>query len=266
MIKHFRYQTLNKMKIGLVLSGGGARGVSHLGVLKALQESGVQFDCLAGTSSGALTGALYCYGYSPDEIMKIISTTKIFSSLRIAWTWKGLLSIEGLKNLLAHYIPNNAFSALKIPLVVAATDIKRGRIEYFSQGELIPALLCSSCVPAMFDPYRFNGALYIDGGLLDNLPVKAIRDKCDFIIGSHCNFITSEFDVKNLRSVIERSLLMAINGNVMNSKGLCNILIEPPEVGKFSGFDLSNAQEIFDLSYQYTKENFSMNQLKINGN
>lgn len=250
------------MKIGLVLSGGGARGVCHLGVIKALNEFGVKIDYLSGTSAGAITGALYSYGYEPDKILEIITTTSFFKSLRIAWTWKGLLNIDGLQDVLLKYLPQNSFDSLKIPLVVAATDIKRGRVEYFSQGELIPALLGSSCVPAVFNPFRYNGLLYIDGGILDNFPVKPIRDKCDVIIGSHCNFITSEFDVKNIRSVIERSLLMAINGNSSMSKSLINVLIEPPEVGKYSGFDLSKAKEIFDLGYKYTKETFSIDQLQ----
>jgi NTE family protein len=253
------------MKTGLVLSGGGARGISHLGVLKALDEKGIKFDYLAGTSAGAITGALYSYGYKPAEILEMVLKTSFFKSLHLAWTWKGLLSIEGLEKVLLKYIPINSFDALKIPLVVAATDIKRGQIEYFSRGELIPTLLATSCVPAVFDPYRYNGVLYIDGGVLDNLPVKAIHDKCDFIIGSHCNFITAEFDVKNLRSVVERTLLMAINGNTNISKSLCHVLIEPPQIGKFSGFDLGKAQEIFDLAYQYTKENFQPEQFTIHG-
>src|SRR5688572_5790031 len=143
------------MKVGLVLSGGGARGVSHLGVIKALDEAGVKFDYIAGTSAGAIVGAMYSYGYKPDEILKILSTTSFFKSLHLAWTWKGLLSIDGLQEVLLKYIPINSFDALKIPLVVAATDIKRGKVEYFSQGELIPALLSSSCVPALFNPFRF---------------------------------------------------------------------------------------------------------------
>jgi NTE family protein len=253
------------MKTGLVLSGGGARGVCHLGVMKSLEEQGVQIDYISGTSAGAIIGALYGYGYKPEEILNMIESTSFFRSLRIAWTWKGLLSIEGLKTVLGKYLPVDSFSALRIPLVVAATDVKRGRIEYFSQGNLIDAVLSSSCVPAVFNPYRFNGALYIDGGVMDNLPSKAIRDKCDVIIGSHCNFITSEFDVRNLRSVVERSLLMAINGNTTISKSLCNILIEPPEVGRFSGFDLSKAKEIFQLGYEYTTKNFSPDQLHVTG-
>jgi NTE family protein len=251
------------MKLGLVLSGGGARGVAHIGVLKALDEFGVKINHLSGTSAGAIIGALYSYGYKPDDILSIIERTSFFRTIRIAWTLKGLLSIDGLHKVLEKYLPQDSFSALKIPMVVAATDIRKGRIEYFSQGELISAVLGSCCVPAVFNPYQFNGNLYVDGGVLDNLPVKGIHDQCDFIIGSHCNFINSEFDVKNLRSVIERSLLMAINGNTTISKGLCNMLIEPPEVGKFSGFDLSKAKDIYKAAYEYTKQNFNPDEVKI---
>ena len=251
------------MKTGLVLSGGGARGICHLGVIKALEEFGVTIDFISGTSSGAITGALYSYGYKPAEIVNMIASTSFARSLRFAWAWTGLLSLEGLKELFLKFIPENSFEALKIPIVVAATDIKKGKIEYFTKGELIPAILASSCVPAMFNPVLLNGGLYVDGGILDNLPVKAIQDKCDFIIGSHCNFIRSEVDLKNFRAVIERSLLMAISGNTTVSKTLCNILIEPPEVGKYSGFDLGKATEIFDIGYHYTKENFTADQFRL---
>src|SRR5687768_13673283 len=125
------------MITGLVLSGGGARGISHLGVIKALGEAGVKIDCMAGTSAGAITGALYSYGYKPDEILDIIVSTSFFKSLKIAWTLKGLLSIDGLQNVLLKFIPTNSFESLKIPLVVSATDLKRGKVEYFSKGELI---------------------------------------------------------------------------------------------------------------------------------
>jgi NTE family protein len=250
------------MKIGLVLSGGGARGVCHLGVIKALEEAGVTVDYISGTSAGSIIGALYSYGYTPDEILHIIVSTSFFRSIRLSWTLTGLLKLDGLRDLILKYIPENTFDALKIPLTLAATELKKGQVKYFAQGELMGPLLGSCCVPAVFNPISIEGGLYVDGGILDNLPVKAIRDKCDVIIGSHCNFITSEFDVKNMRSVIERSLLMAINGNTTINKSLCNVLIEPPAVGKFSGFDLGKAKEMFDIGYQYTRENFTVDQLQ----
>ncbi len=248
------------MKTGLVLSGGGARGICHLGVMKALDEYGVRFDHIAGTSAGSVAACLYSYGYSPDEILRIVQSTSVFKSFRFAWRWTGLLSFDGLREILLKYIPENSFDSLKIPVTIALTDLKKGTIEYVSQGELLTAVQASCSVPAVFEPVVYRGGIYVDGGIQDNLPVKAIHDKCDFIVGSHCNFITREFDVRNLRNVIERSLLMAINGNTMVSKTLCDVLIEPPDVGRYSGFDLAKAAEIFEIGYNFTKQNFTPDQ------
>jgi NTE family protein len=245
------------MKIGLVLSGGGARGISHIGVLKGLEKLGVKVEVMAGTSAGSIVGALYSYGYTPDQIIEEVLAAKLFRSMRPAWTWTGLLSLQALGSSIQKLIPENDFSALKIPITLAATEIRKGRPEYFTQGELIPAILASCCIPAVFNPIQINGGLYVDGGLMDNLPSKAIRDKCDLLIGSHCNYINSEFDLKNFRSVIERSLLIAINGNTMISKGLCDILIEPPDVGGYSGMDVGKAKELFEAGYRFVIDNFS---------
>lgn len=253
------------MKIGLVLSGGGARGICHLGVIKALEELGVKFDYIAGTSAGSIAGCLYSYGYKADEILHMIQSISLLRSLRLAWTWTGLLSFDGLRDILLKYIPENSFEALKIPVTLALTDLQRGRIEYVSQGELLTPLQASCSVPAVFKPVQYRGSIYVDGGVLDNLPAKAIHDKCDFLVGSHCNFITNGFDIKNLRNVMERSLLMAINGNTTISKTLCNVLIEPPDVGLYSGFDISKAPELFEIGYEYTKRNFTRDQFPVQG-
>jgi NTE family protein len=164
--------------------------------------------------------------------------------------------LEGLKDALLTYLPENDFAALKLPMTIAATDIKRGKVDYLRSGELVPAILSSCCVPAVFNPIQHNKKLYVDGGLVDNLPSAAIRSDVDFLIGSHCNYISDEFDVKNFRSVIERSLLIAINGNTAISKSQCDILIEPPGVGSYSGFELGKAKDLFEKGYHFVKENF----------
>lgn len=250
------------MKIGITLSGGGARGIAHIGVLKALEEMGVEISMISGTSAGSIVGALYARGYKPEEILSIIQKVSVFKSVKPAWTWVGLLSLEGLKDVFLKYIPENNFDALKMPLTVAATDIKKGEIVYFSKGELIPCIMASSCVPAVFAPISFDGRLLVDGGVLDNLPAKPIRKNCDLLIGSHCNPIGSDFDAKNLRTIIERSLLMAVNGNTQKSRELCDVFIEPSGLDKFTGFGLNKAQEIFDVGYRFTKDNFKANQFQ----
>lgn len=244
------------MKIGLVLSGGGARGVAHIGVIKALEEMGVNISMVSGTSAGSIVGALYANGLKADAIFEIIKNLSIFKSVRPAWTWSGLLTMDGLKELLLKHIPENKFEALKLPLTVAATEIKKGKIEYFSDGELIPAVVSSCSIPAVFNPVQYRGGLYVDGGLFDNMPVRPIRDKCDFIIGSHCNHISHDFDVKSLKTVIERSLLLAIYANTQASRNLCDVVIEPPHMDRYSSFEIAKAQEIFEAGYHFTIKNF----------
>ena len=245
------------MKIGLVLSGGGARGVAHIGVIKALEEFGLQFSCVAGTSAGSIIGAMYAYGYKPLHILEIIKEISIFRSVRPAWTWSGLLTMDGMKDLLFKYMPNNSFEKLKMPLTIAATEIRFGEIHYFNEGELIPAIMASCSIPAIFSPMQYKAGLYVDGGVFENLPVKPLVGKCDFIVGSHCNQMPKEFDPKNMKVVIERTLLMAINANTQANRSLCDVFIEPPGLGKYGSFDIGKAQEIFDFSYEFTKNNFS---------
>lgn len=251
------------MKTGIALSGGGARGFAHLGVLKALEEMHVKVDSLAGTSAGSIVGAFYAHGYKPEEILNIISGTGILQSVRPAWSWTGFLSLDGFRDVLKKYLPENSFESLKLPLTIAATEIRLGKIVYFSKGELITPIIASSSIPAVFNPVSFEGNVYIDGGIMDNLPVRPLIGKCDFIIGVHTNPVGQKFDIKNAKEVTMRSLLMAINVNSTASKANCNVVIEPPALGAYSPLDVSKAKEIFDIGYQYTKANFTAKDFQL---
>ncbi|MBX2966765.1 MAG: patatin-like phospholipase family protein [Cyclobacteriaceae bacterium] len=252
------------MKIGLVLSGGGARGFAHLGVIKALEEFGLRFNQVSGTSAGSIAAAFYCYGYTPDEILARISQMGFLRSVRPAWAWTGLLSLDGFKEMMLRCMPENDFSVLKIPLTIAATEIRLGKVVYFNEGELIPAVLASSSIPALFNPVKQNGNVYVDGGIMDNLPVRPLVGKCDFIIGSHCNPVAQKFDINSVKDITERSLLLAINVNTIKSKTYCNQVIEPPDLGKFSTFDLAKGKEIFEIGYNYTKSNYKAIDFTLN--
>lgn len=250
------------MKRGLVLSGGGVRGMAHIGVLKALEEMNIGFDCIAGTSAGSIVGALYAAGHKPDKIFQLVKNLSIFNALRPAFTWTGLLTMNGLKEVLLKNIPDNDFSKLKLPLTVAATNIRNGQVQYFNSGELISTIMAFCSIPAIFNPMQIDQNLYVDGGLLDNLPAKAIRNQCDMLVGSHCNHISADFDVTNIKLVIERSLLIAINSNVQVSKQLCDVWIDPPGMDRYSSMDLSKGQEIFEYGYRFVKENFTAQQFQ----
>jgi NTE family protein len=243
------------MNIGIALSGGGARGIAHLGVIQALQEEGITFQAISGTSAGAIAGAFIAQGYSPKQVFDIIASTGILKSVRPAWSFSGLLTLDGFKEVLIKRIPHQTFEGLAIPLTVAATDILQGSITYFSAGNLITPIIASSCIPALFNPVEFENSMYIDGGILDNLPVRPLVGHCDFIIGVHTNPIGKKVDLKNMREITERSLLLAINMNSGISKSLCNLVIEPPELANYTTLDINKAKEIFEVGYQYVKQN-----------
>jgi len=247
--------------IGLVLSGGGARGIAHIGVIQALEEFGIQVTRLSGTSAGSIVGALYANDFPPQEIFKIVTQVSIVNSVRPTLAPGGLLRMDGLRQLLSLHLPGD-FSELKKPLTIAAVELKLGQVNYFDSGELVPAIMASCSIPGVFSPMPYKGALYVDGGVLDNLPAAAIHGHCDVLIGSHCNKVTPWFDVTNMKVVIERSLLMAIGANTLHSKNLCDIVIEPSGLDKFSAFDIGKAKEIFDLGYKFTKENLKRSQIE----
>ena len=242
--------------IGISFSGGGARGIAHLGVLKALMEEGIEPAIISGTSAGAIVGSFQAAGISPEEALEVIIKTKLLAIFKPAFSWRGLLSIKKLGKILDQHLPKD-FESLKTPLIVAATDIYAGETKYFNAGPITPAIMASSCIPVVFSPVDIDGTLYVDGGLLNNLPAEPIREQSSKVIGISCNPYTYNPDLNNVKSLMERSALLAINGNTAKSKDLCDVVIEPPNLARFSGFDLTNARHIFDEGYNFTRENMS---------
>ncbi len=249
----------SKLKIGLALSGGGVRGISHLGVLKALDELGIRPTKVTGSSAGTIAGAMFCQGYKPEEVLKIIVETNYFRFMRPAISWKGILRMESLADLFKVYLPHNDFSKLQIPLTVAATDIRKGKVVYFDEGELIKPILASACIPGMFAPIEIGSRFFVDGGVLNNLPIEPLEDICDVIIGVNCNQLPEETNIRNMKNLIERSVIISMNANVYSKKSKCDYFIEAPGIGKYGVFDIKKAPELFQAGYEQTMKVFEEN-------
>ena len=239
------------MKVGLVLSGGGARGVAHLGLIKVLEELGIQISIMAGSSSGAIAGALYGSGHRPEQIVEMVRDIKPYRIMRPAVSRSGFLKMESADLLYRQHIVDDTFEALSIPLIIAATDLQAGKTVYFSDGPLIRPLMASTCIPVVFDPIEVNGRLYIDGGVLNNFPAEALVGQCDTIIGSHCNPVDEDFRSGNFKTILERTFLLTINANAYSRRALCDIFIEPPALKTFKVFDMARADDIFQIGYDY---------------
>ncbi|GAB3998978.1 patatin-like phospholipase family protein [Spirosoma daeguense] len=241
------------MKVGLVLSGGGARGIAHLGVIKALQEMGIKFDQISGTSAGAITGAFIAQGYSPEESLKIIEASSFVRHIRPAWNRMGLLRLDTIVDIYKKHIPHDTFEGLQIPLHVVAVDLNEGEQVIFNSGELIRPVLASCCLPGIFEPFLINKRQYVDGGVLNNLPVEVLEGKVDYLIGSHCNVLGPRKPIRSMRGVIERSLVLAVQSKTKERFAKCNVLIEPPQLAEYSTTDISKTRELFRIGYQHTR-------------
>lgn len=247
---------LNRKKYnnGLVLSGGAARGFAHLGVLKALEELGMKPDIISGVSAGAIAGVLYADGFTPEEILEIYSRKSIFEFMHMTVPKTGFFKATGLRDTLKKYLHATTFEQLKIPLIVTATNMIEGKSEYFSKGSLIEPILASSCVPVLFEVVIINQIAYVDGGVMNNMPVEPLAHCCKKLIGVYINPTGEIQSLKGLMHIVERSFHLAIASEMRTKESSFDVFIEPEEITNYSLFDLKKAPELFQLGYRKTIE------------
>lgn len=161
---------------GLALSGGAARGIAHAGVLEVLVEAGVAVRALAGTSAGAIVGALFAAGVPPDEIGRLALETRWSDLLRLRLPHVGMVSGEGLKRFFERVIPARTFAGLRLPFAAVATDLATGLRVDCTSGPLARAVLASCSLPVLLEPVTVGGRLLVDGGVSSQLPVRAVRE------------------------------------------------------------------------------------------
>jgi NTE family protein len=249
-IKSLRKKTFGGLS--LVLSGGGARGAIHLGVLQALDEHDIKIEAVSGTSIGAIVGALYCAGMSPLDIKKLMETKKFASVFQLSWNRKGLLTMTKLKKTLTEFIPVNDFQSLKIPFYCCVSNLESGKFEIIDSGDLSKAVLASASIPILFAPIEINGQHYVDGGLLNNLPVEPFESKKN-VLGVHVNnykYLGSE----NIRSIAERVFTLVSRQTAKSKLAKCNYVIEPLLEKPYRVLDFRNTAELFEIGYEEGKK------------
>lgn len=239
-------------KFGIALSGGGARGIAHIGVLQALEEFGIKPQVVSGTSMGAIVGVFYAAGISPKEMLEILIERKFHKMINWHRPFSGLIDIGQVQKIMTDLIGADDFSSLKMPFYCAVTNLNSGLEETKSEGKLFQWVLASASIPVVFEPQIIDGQTYVDGGLLNNLPAEAIREKCQVLIGVHVNHNGPEEEVKGLKAIAERAFRLGIAQNVEDSKKICDFVIEPPEARNFNTFNFNRAEEIYQVGYNAT--------------
>jgi len=281
-----------RIKVGLVLSGGGARGGAHVGVLKALEELDVPIDYIAGTSMGAIIGGFYAAGFSAAEIEQILNEmdwnramsdspdrsdrtmrkkeveAEFLIPYRVGYNdgrfQAALGAIQGqhldqvFQRILHSGARSNSFEGLPIPFRAVATDLVTGEEVVLSSGSLADALRASMSVPGVFAPVRIDGRILVDGGMSNNLPVSVVREMgADIVIAVDISSqLLKEEELTSVLSVTEQLtnfLTRRTTQLQIESLGPGDVLIVPP-LGDFSAADFDEAAQIVPLGYQATME------------
>lgn len=241
------------MSIGLALSGGGMKGIAHIGAIKALEESNIRPTHISGSSMGAIVGAFYASGYAPEEIVAFFKEVPLFYPTRYAFGKPGIIDPANFYQDFKKYFPEDNFKALHKKLFISAVDMLSGSLKVFEEGELIRPFLASSAFPGLCSPVAINDGLYADGGILDNFPIAPLA-KCDQIIGVYVSPI-NDIKPESLKygvDVLERAIRINFSNASAQKFSQCDLLIYPP-LSKFGMFDKNHIDEIFNIGYETTK-------------
>ncbi len=240
--------------IGLCLSGGGARGLAHLGVLHALDEMGVKPTMISGTSAGAIAGSLYAMGISPKEILEKVRTKSVFDVFKLALGKSGLSEMAYLRKILENSCEEDDFSGLNIPFVACVSELRSGQAEMISEGSVIDAVIASASIPIVFEPVEKDGKLYVDGGVLNNLPIEPLQEKNLRIIGVNINVHGESDDLPNkMKNVAERIFELSLWYPTKKRFEQCEVQIDVTGAFSFGLFDFNKGEELFDIGYKAAK-------------
>lgn len=243
-------------KLGLALSGGGARGFAHAGALMAIEEAGLKPDIVAGVSAGSVVAVLYAAGIKPADIPAVFQSDKFSSYTSLNLRGGALLNPKRFRDIVLKAIrPATRLEELALPVYLGVTDFDNVEAVEFHTGEIGPRMMASCSIPIVFPPVEIDGVSYVDGGLLRNHPAWIIRDKCDFLIGVNCSPVPSTMKrgSNSLLNVAMRTYHVLLRSNQFRDMELCDLSIVTPEIARCSEFDLKNIPTVVRSGYIHTR-------------
>lgn len=242
-----------KYKIGIALGGGGARGFAHLGVLQALNEKGIKPDIISGVSAGAIAGAFIAAGQAPREAFESIRKYKFTDLTAFNIPKTGLFSLEKMRKIVKNHIKVDNIEDLETPLIIGASNMLAGKIEYFEEGFLADRVEASAAIPVLFSPVKIDGKLFSDGGIFDNIPINPLKGKAEKIIAVSISPIQEIEELTSLVQVASRMFQLAVNPNNREVENQCDVFIEPIDLCNYDVMDTKHAEKIFEIGYEHAK-------------
>lgn len=233
---------------GLALSGGGARGIIHVGVLKALDEVGIAPACIAGTSMGAIVGGFYAGGLTPDEMLRHFRKQNWIKMFGLRASLSAFLEMKYLRSMLEERLPHS-FEALAIPFFCGVTNLDTRSFEALSSGDLHLAITASASIPILFPPVTIDGHKYVDGGVTNNIPSCAIKDSCDKVLAVDVNRMAPARKIDNIKDISIEVFHTTIYNNSREGLELADEVIAPEMGNRFDLLDFAKADQLFELGY-----------------
>ena len=257
-------------KVGLALSGGAARGLAHVGVLSVLEQEGIPIDMIAGTSAGAVMGAIYAWNRDTDRMIEQALDTnwkKFGTMVDPSFPWTGLIKGRKVKKLISSFIPDKVrFSDLRIPLACVATDIDTGEEIVINKGIVLDALRATVSIPGIFTVVKREGRYLVDGGLTTPGPANVAREMgADFVIAVNVNpdvtgrmgkTSRQRIEAKkepNIFQVMMQSIYITTHSLALNNMADADVVIEP-DLAHIGASEFHRADEMLELGMQATRE------------
>lgn len=241
--------------IGFTLSGGFIKGFAHLGAIQALDEHGIRPDIISGVSAGSIAGAFLADGREPYEVVDIFMRYKFNDLATWARSTSGLFKLNDFITFLKKNLRAEKIEELSIPLLIEATDFDNGRQVIFRRGRLAERIAASCCMPIVFSPVRIGSTYYVDGGILNNMPVTPIRNLCERVIGVNVSLVPpGRVPKMNVVNIALRTYSLMFHSNTFTEVEQCDLLIEPTGLEHYHNRELEYAGEIFRKGYDFTKQ------------
>lgn len=238
-------------KVGLALGSGASRGLAHIGVIRAFEENNIHIDCISGTSMGAAIGGMYASGsdihFLPAFLEEI--NEKVFFDFCLPK--KGVIAGRRFEELLKLFTKNKDFEELDIKFSCVACDLLRGKGEVFTDGKLYPAIRCSVSIPGAFEPYKYRGGVYVDGAVVDRVPIQSCRDLgADVVIGVDVGYKGTPND--DPRNIIEVMLLTfdIMGWELAQTKISTADYMIMPDVTHINPYKVDNSSECISIGYE----------------
>lgn len=237
------------MEISLVLSGGGARGIFHLGVIKALIQKGFKIKAISGSSIGSVIASLIASGNEPEKIFELAKKPKFKEIFKFSYLKNGLFGgfykFNENAEILKDFKIVDKIENMKMQIFITCLDLKTSKRVVFSSGDTLKICFGSCAIMPIFTPVIYNDFILSDGGFVNNFPISPLLELPYKIVGIDLHAQNESSEI-SLKKAIRAS--MSSQSEVLASK--CDLLIATPKLNKFKIFSLKNFDEMYELGYQ----------------